>query len=172
MCTGVDSGFAIFRFSTSPSMSGFFEIIVTIIIVTTTIGVRSFVRNIGLNLILSILVFVPVGFDDPLSCSAIRCTTTIAAIAIGKMKCSEKNRFKVGCDTEKFPHIHSTNVFPIMGIAEKMFVITVAPQNDICPHGNTYPRNAAAIVITISMIPDDHTIFLLWGDLKYIPRAV
>ena len=25
-------------------------------------------------------------------------------------------------------------------------VITVAPQHDICPHGNAYPINAAAIV--------------------------
>jgi hypothetical protein len=147
-------------------MSGFFEIIVTISMVTTTMGIRSFVKNIGLNLILSMLVFVPVGFEDPLSCSAIKWMITIAAIAIGRMKCSEKNRFRVGCDTEKFPHIHSTNIFPIIGIAEKMFVITVAPQKDICPHGNTYPRNAAAIVITINIVPDDHTIGLFWGDLK------
>jgi len=47
-----------------------------------------------------------------------------------------------------------------------MLVITVAPQNDIWPHGRTYPRKAAAIVITISAIPDDHTIGLLFGDLK------
>lgn len=39
-------------------------------------------------------------------------------------------------------------------------MITVAPQNDICPHGRTYPRNAAAIVITINVIPDDQTIGL------------
>jgi len=26
---------------------------------------------------------------------------------------------------------------PIKGIAENKFVITVAPQNDICPHGKT-----------------------------------
>lgn len=166
MCTGVDSGFAMFRFSTSPSMSGFFEIITTIPKVTHTNGMRSFVRNIGLNLILSMLVFVPVGFEDPLSCRAIRWIITIAAIPIGTMKCREKNRFRVGCDTEKFPHIHSTNVLPIIGIAEKIFVITVAPQNDICPQGSTYPRNAAAIVITIRKIPDDHTIGLFCGDLK------
>jgi len=30
-------------------------------------------------------------------------------------------------------------------MAENKLVMTVAPQNDICPHGNTYPRNAAAI---------------------------
>lgn len=47
-----------------------------------------------------------------------------------------------------------------------MLVITVAPQNDICPHGRTYPRNAAAIVITISRIPDDHTIGFVFGEAK------
>jgi hypothetical protein len=46
-----------------------------------------------------------------------------------------------------------------MGMAENRFVITVAPQNDICPHGSTYPRKAAAIVATISTIPEDHTAF-------------
>jgi len=96
MCTGVDNGFAMFRFSTSPSMSGFFEIITTIARLTHTIGIRSFVINIGLNLILSMFVLVPVGFDDPLSCNAIRWIITIAAIPIGRMKCREKNRFRVG----------------------------------------------------------------------------
>jgi hypothetical protein len=32
------------------------------------------------------------------------------------------------------------------GIAENKFVITVAPQNLICPQGRTYPINAVAIV--------------------------
>lgn len=31
-------------------------------------------------------------------------------------------------------------------MAENRFVITVAPQNDICPHGKTYPKKAVAIV--------------------------
>jgi hypothetical protein len=30
-------------------------------------------------------------------------------------------------------------------MAEKRLVITVAPQNDICPHTRTYPKKAAAI---------------------------
>jgi hypothetical protein len=112
------------------------------------------------------LVVVPVGFEEPFSCRAIRCTRTAPAIAIGIMKWSEKNRFNVGCDTEKFPHNHSTNDFPTIGMAEKMLVITVAPQKDICPHGSTYPRNAAAMVMIIRMIPDDHTIGFLFGDPK------
>jgi len=86
---------------------------------------------------LSILVFVPIGFEDPVWCKASRCTITIAAIAIGRKKCSAKNRVSVGCETENPPHIHSTRVFPRYGMAEKIFVITVAPQKDICPQGST-----------------------------------
>lgn len=106
------------------------------------------------------------GLEDPFSCRKIRWIVAIAAIAMGTMKCREKNRFSVGWETEKFPHIHSTRVFPMIGIAEKMFVITVAPQNDICPHGRTYPRNAAAIESTIRITPDDQTVGLLLADLK------
>jgi len=51
-------------------------------------------------------------------------------------------------------------------------VITVAPQNDICPHGRTYPRNAVAITANIITTPDIHTLFLFEVDVKYIPRAV
>jgi hypothetical protein len=39
------------------------------------------------------------------------------------------------------------------GIAENRFVITVAPQNLICPHGRTYPINAVAIVTMYIMTP-------------------
>lgn len=42
------------------------------------------------------LVVVPVGFDDPFSCSAIRCTSAAPAIAIGITKWREKNRLSVG----------------------------------------------------------------------------
>jgi hypothetical protein len=36
-------------------------------------------------------------------------------------------------------------------MADRRFVITVAPQNDICPHGRTYPIKAVPIT-TNSMI--------------------
>jgi len=85
---------------------------------------------------------------------------------MGTRKCSEKNRLSVGWDTEKFPHNHSTSSFPRMGIAENRLVITVAPQNDICPHGRTYPRKAAAMVISNRAIPLIHTIGFLLGDEK------
>ena len=34
---------------------------------------------------------------------------------------------------------------PQTGMAETKFVITVAPQNLICPQGKTYPRKAVPI---------------------------
>jgi hypothetical protein len=42
------------------------------------------------------------------------------------------------------------------GTAESKFVITVAPQHDICPHGRTYPRKAVAIVTKKIRTPIDH----------------
>ena len=39
--------------------------------------------------------------------------------------------------TEKPPQIYSTRIVPIYEIAESRFVMTVAPQNDICPQGRT-----------------------------------
>jgi len=91
----------------------------------------SFNENIGLNFILSIFVIVFVGLVDPFSWSIIKCTNIIAMISIGKIKCREKNRFRVGLATEGPPQIHVTNSFPTIGIAVNTPVITVAPQNDI-----------------------------------------
>ena len=45
---------------------------------------------------------------------------------------------------------------PIQGIADIRFVITVAPHNDICPYGSTYPRNAVAIISTRMITPMLH----------------
>ena len=113
----------------------------------------------------------PVGFEDPFSCSDIRCRITRTVMVIGNRKCSAKNRVSVGLDTENPPHSHSTIVFPMYGTADKKFVITVAPQNDICPHGRTYPRNAVAIIVSRIAIPDVHVSFFVWVDEKYNPRA-
>jgi hypothetical protein len=41
------------------------------------------------------------------------------------------------------------------GTADSKFVITVAPQNDICPHGNTYPMKAVAIITNRIITPTD-----------------
>lgn len=54
------------------------------------------------------------------------------------------------------PQIHSTKDFPIYGMAENRFVMTVAPQNLICPHGRTYPVNAVAIVKIYRITPRFH----------------
>jgi len=42
------------------------------------------------------------------------------------------------------------------GIAENRFVITVAPQNLIWPHGSTYPINAVAMVRINKITPKFH----------------
>lgn len=59
----------------------------------------------------------------------------------------------MGLSTENPPQAHSTSVWPIYGIAENRFVITVAPQNDIWPHGRTYPTKAVAMRANRRMTP-------------------
>lgn len=71
---------------------------------------------------------------------------TRAKMTNGKIKCNAKNRFRVALSTAKPPHNHSTRILPMYGMAENRLVITVAPQNLICPHGRTYPMKAVAIV--------------------------
>lgn len=159
MCTGATNGFAVLKFSTSPNIFGVSEIIVIINIAITIIGRVSLIKNRGLNLILSEFVTVTEGFEDPFSCNKIRCASTSTTITKGRRKCKEKNRFKVGCDTEGPPQIQVTKSFPTKGIADSTPVITVAPQNDICPHGSTYPRNAVAITASRMMTPDTQTLF-------------
>jgi len=108
MCSGAISGLAGLKFSTSPKMFGMFEIIIIIAIITVSIGTMSFDENIGLNFIFSMFVWEFVGFDDPFSCSNIRCVITITMITIGKIKCREKNRFRVGWLTDGPPQIQVT----------------------------------------------------------------
>jgi len=140
--------------------------IINIVVIAINMGRMSLSEYIGLNLILSIFVMVFVGFEEPFSCSMIRCINIIIIISIGRMKCSEKNRFNVGLDTEGPPQIHVTRSLPTSGIAVNTPVITVAPQNDICPHGRTYPKNAVAIVIIINIIPVLHTFIWFDGEEK------
>jgi len=129
-------------------------------------GNISFKEYIGLNLILSMFGVVFDGLEDPFSCSIIRWISIVTMITIGKMKCSEKNRFNVGFATEGPPQIQVTSSVPTSGIAVSTPVITVAPQKDICPQGSTYPRNAVAIVISIRITPDIHTFVWFDGDEK------
>lgn len=76
-----------------------------------------------------------------------------AAIKNGNKKWITKNRFKVALSTENPPHNHWTIGIPNTGTVDKRLVITVAPQNDICPQGNTYPMNAVPIVINNRITP-------------------
>jgi len=55
----------------------------------------------------------------------------------GRIKWKEKNRLSVELLIENPPQIHITNIFPIYGIVDIRLVMTVAPQNDICPQGST-----------------------------------
>jgi len=166
MWIGVTSGFAMLKFSTSPSKFGKFEVITRNVIEIVTAGVKSLTVKVGWNLILSIFVWMLIWLEDPFSCSNIKCITAIAIITIGSRKCKEKNRFKVGWEIAGPPQIQVVRSLPIIGIADISPVITVAPQKDICPHGSTYPRNAVAIVSNKINIPDNHTFFWFIGDAK------
>lgn len=96
------------------------------------------------------------GLFDPVSWRNRRWTIAKAAMMKGRIKWNAKKRVRVALSTEKPPQIHSTKVVPMYGIAERRFVITVAPQKDICPHGRTYPMNAVAIIANRRMTPMFH----------------
>lgn len=106
---------------------------------------RSFQEKKGWKFSLSWFLFLPSGFEDPVLWRNIRWIKDREAKIKGRRKWSEKNRFRVGVLTEKPPHSHCTIFSPSRGIAEARFVITVAPQKDICPQGKTYPRKAVPI---------------------------
>ena len=77
------------------------------------------------------------GLLDPVSWRKSRWTMARAVMINGRMKWKAKNQVRVALSTENSPQIHSTRSVPMYGIAERRLVITVAPQNDICPHGRT-----------------------------------
>jgi hypothetical protein len=157
MCTGVTRGFAGLKFSTSPSMFGVFEIISMNRIEIITPGSRSFTEKEGWNFILSVFVLVLFGLDEPFSWRSMRWIIIRTISVIGRRKCREKNRFRVGWDTEGPPQIQITRSFPTNGIADRTPVITVAPQKDICPHGSTYPKKAVPMVISMMITPEIQT---------------
>lgn len=80
---------------------------------------------------------MPVGLLDPVSWRKMRWTIANAVMMKGRMKWKAKKRVSVALSTEKPPQIHSTRVVPMYGIADRRLVMTVAPQNDICPQGRT-----------------------------------
>ena len=66
------------------------------------------------------------------------CSTTSSSRTSGSaITCSAKKRFRVASPGLKSPMIHSVRPVPITGIAPNSEMITLAPQYDIWPHGNT-----------------------------------
>lgn len=68
-----------------------------------------------------------------------------------------RNRVRVALPIENPPHSHKTISLPMIGTAEARLVMTVAPQNDIWPQGNTYPRKAVPINVRSKARPMAHT---------------
>ena len=99
---------------------------------------------------------IPVGLLDPASWRKSRWTMASAAIINGRIKWKAKNRVRVALSTENTPQIHLTKLVRIYGIAERRLVMTIAPQNDICPHSRTYPINAVAIIANRRITPMFH----------------
>jgi len=69
--------------------------------------------------------FVPL---EPKSCKRIICIKAKAPMAKPRIKCIEKNLFKVCSHTVKPPQTNSTANLPTKGIIVKKLVITVAAQ--------------------------------------------
>lgn len=86
MWIGAFKGLAGLKFSTSPRILGVVEIRVTMNMVIKIIGRESLIENRGLNLILSGLVNVVLGLEEPPSWRRIKCEITKAAIRIGRRK--------------------------------------------------------------------------------------
>jgi len=167
----VFSGFAGLKFSGSPIEYGIRNEIAINTMKKIIAPKRSLDEKKGWKEILSVFGFSPIGELDPITCKDIKWIIIIDAKIKGKRKCSIKNRLKVAPPTENPPHSHSTILFPMYGIAETRFVITVAPQNDIWPHGRTYPIKAVPISTKRITVPDTH-VGLDLNEEKIIPRLI
>lgn len=80
---------------------------------------------------------IPEGLLEPVSCRNSRWTVTRVRTINGRIKWRAKNRVNVALSTENPPQTHSTKLVPMYGMADRRLVMTVAPQNDIWPHGRT-----------------------------------
>lgn len=137
MWGGVTRGFAGVKFSGSPSKLGENS--------ASSVRARSIITNprrslyekYGWKETLSASEFSPIGLFDPVSWRNSRWMMVAAVITNGSRKWNAKNRVSVALSTENPPQIHWTNMSPMYGTADRRFVITVAPQKDICPHGRT-----------------------------------
>jgi len=135
------------------------------------IGTISFDEKKGWNGILSEFGFKPRGLFDPVIWRDVKWAMVRALRIMGIRKCKAKNRVSVALLIENPPQSHSTADVPTYGIAESRFVITVAPQKDICPQGRTYPKNAVAIKISRMAIPEIH-VFENLKELINNPRLI
>lgn len=161
MWIGVIIGFAGEKLSGSIKMNGLdIDIIVNSVIIIEN-PIMSLIEKYGWNGILSIDEFSPIGLFEPVMWRNIRWIITIIVMMNGSVKWILKNRDSVALSTENPPQIQYTNVDPTYGIADTKLVITVAPQNDICPHGRTYPMNAVAIVKSRIITPTIHVFIIL-----------
>ena len=86
---------------------------------------------------LSLFWFKPKGLLEPLKCKKNKWIPLIPAIIKGSKKCKVKNRVKEEFSTAKPPQKILTIMVPNLGITQIKLVITVAPQNLICPQGRT-----------------------------------
>lgn len=134
---GVTIGFAGVKLSGSDSKYGFDIVNVISSVNVIENPIKSLIEKNGWNGILSRLELTPIGFLDPVKCKKNRWIIVNIAITKGNMKCSLKNRDKVALSTLNPPQIQFTKVIPMYGNADSKLVITVAPQNDICPQGKT-----------------------------------
>lgn len=141
------------KFSGSPNILGKKNTIKQIKKNTNTNPTKSFQVKYGLKGIFPKWFRSPKGLVLPFSWRKIKWTADNPIIKKGRIKCNLKNRVKVGWPTENLPQIHSTKLGPKYGIADIKLVITVAPQNDICPHGKTYPKKAVAILTNKIVTP-------------------
>jgi hypothetical protein len=168
---GVFKGLAGLKFSGSPILLGNNNTIKMKNIKNVIAPSVSLILKNGWKEILSKFEFNPVGEFDPVICNEVKWMIITEAKIMGRMKCIIKNRFKVAFLMENPPHTHSTMVFPAYGMADIKLVITVAPQNDICPQGKTYPTKAVPISRNKIITPDTHVLRNLCEENK-IPRLM
>lgn len=148
-------GFAIIKLSGSLNKYGLNKINIIIIMIKIKIPKISLKIKKGYKEVLLKFLLNPNGLVDPVWWRSIKWINININTTNGIKKCKLKNRLRVGLSTENPPQTHWTKSFPIYGIAEIRFVITEAPQNDICPQGNTYPKNAVIIVNKKIITPTD-----------------
>lgn len=137
MWGGEINGLAKLKFSGSPNNIGNRQFIIKNKIEIIIIMLISLIENKGWKEDLSLFNLILDGLDEPDEWRNNRWIMTIADMIKGRIKWNEKNRFSVGLFTEKSPQIHLTMFLPENGITDIRFVITVVPQKDIWPQGNT-----------------------------------